>query len=247
MTRFAPPAISTALLHKAGRMLGIAMIAFLAACTRSDDKSPVSQNGHPVSGAAQKDFPPLSGLNAPQGKRPTWTELTPAQRQVLAPLADEWNSLPPQRKKKWLEIAAKYAQMSPAQQQRMQTRMREWTQLSPQQRRIARESYARAKKLDPDQKSAKWEHYQSLPAEEKQKLAAKAEKKKNVANLPRPQSGRPPLQNAKPVQPVLPSAAPNAGVPVTVTPPPTTSAPVQSPPAGIPNDFIGDPMSAPSR
>jgi hypothetical protein len=39
--------------------------------------------------------------------RPTWNELTPAQREALAPLQPEWDKLDRDRKRKWLEVAPK--------------------------------------------------------------------------------------------------------------------------------------------
>jgi hypothetical protein len=233
-------------------MFGIAAMALLAACGKQESAAPkstqpASQTAASASQTAQKNaLPslPFPGFNTAEPKRPSWAQLTPAQRQILAPLAGEWDKMEPVRQKKWLEIAARYARMSPAEQQRMQTRMREWTQLTPEQRRIARESYARAKKLDADQKSAKWDHYQSLPAEEKQKLAARAEKKKNVVNLPRAQSGRNTIQAAKPAAPVLPSAPTDTtSAPAPTTPPVTSPAPPSTVPVGGANDSPGGPMS----
>jgi len=239
-------AIARVLLGKPGCTLGIAALLLVGACTRTDERTT------PAAGTTQhagqdknpsQQVLPRAGMPTAVDKRPLWIELTPAQRQALAPLAAEWDGLDAVRKKKWLEVAAKYAQMSPVEQQRMQTRMREWAQLTPEQRRIARESYARAKKLDADQKSAKWELYQSLPDEEKQKLAADAEKKKNVVNLPRAIDSRNKPVPAKPALPVLPSApAEVANIPLTATSttPPTT---VPAPPAGGPPETPGDPLS----
>ena len=39
---------------------------------------------------------------------PAWSELKPAQQQVLAPLASEWEKLDATRRKKWVEIADRY-------------------------------------------------------------------------------------------------------------------------------------------
>ena len=54
--------------------------------------------------------------------------------------------------------------------------MREWAALSPQQRSVARLNYADAKQLLQDDKKAKWEAYQALSPEAKQKLAAQQTK-----------------------------------------------------------------------
>ena len=69
---------------------------------------------------------------------PTWTQLSPADRQVLAPLASEWDSFDADRKQKWLGIAHRYPKLSPVEQQRIQQQMSAWTHLTPEQRRIAR-------------------------------------------------------------------------------------------------------------
>lgn len=60
----------------------------------------------------------------------------------------------------------------------MHSRMNEWVALSPQQRAEARLNFAKTKELSkqltPEEKKAKWQTYQALSPEEKQKLAAKA-------------------------------------------------------------------------
>jgi hypothetical protein len=113
-----------------------------------------------------------------------WNELSPARQQALAPLQADWKTMEPDRQKKWLVIADKFAGMDAGQQARAQGRMREWVALRPEQRRLARESFLQAKKLDPAQKNAKWERYQQLPDAEKQKLAEAAARKKRLAALP---------------------------------------------------------------
>ena len=60
----------------------------------------------------------------------------------------------------------------------MHSRMNEWVALSPQQRAEARLNFAKTKELSkqltPEEKKAKWQTYQALSPEEKQKLAARA-------------------------------------------------------------------------
>ena len=48
--------------------------------------------------------------------------------------------------------------------------MTEWVALSPNQRSEARLNFAEARKLPPEEKKAKWQAYQALSAEERQKL-----------------------------------------------------------------------------
>jgi hypothetical protein len=121
-----------------------------------------------------------------QPAKPLWHDLSPAQQQALSPLAVDWDNLDGQRKKKWIEMIKHYPSLNPDQQARMQERMRDWVTLTPDQRRVARESYARAEKLGPDQKSAKWQEYQQLSDEQKNRLAEEALAKKRVSNLPTP-------------------------------------------------------------
>lgn len=119
----------------------------------------------------------------PKGGAPTWEDLTPTQRQALEPLAADWHKLGPVRKKKWLVLVDKFPSLSADGRRRVHARMTEWTKLTPQQRRLARDSYSRAKKLDSEQKSARWEQYQQLPEEQKEKLANSVTPKR-IATLP---------------------------------------------------------------
>ncbi|SFC37129.1 Protein of unknown function [Polaromonas sp. OV174] len=114
--------------------------------------------------------------------RPAWAELSPMQQQALAPLASNWNTtLSEAQKRKWLEISKNYPSLPPEGQATMHSRMNEWVALSHQQRAQARLNFAKTKELSrqltPEEKKAKWQTYQALSPEEKQKLAAKASPK----------------------------------------------------------------------
>lgn len=145
-----------------------------------------------------------------------WHNLTPEQQQILAPLAPEWDGLSSFRKKKWLELAVHYKTMPPEAQARMQTRIEDWAKLSPEQRRKARQSYINAKKLTPEQKATRWENYQQLPEEKKEKLAAIAASKKTIVN--------PPLIHNKKNRVPKKSVAPGSPAPVSVEHKPITPA-----------------------
>jgi hypothetical protein len=119
-------------------------------------------------------FSAAAAQNKPATKkpaRPAWSELTPAQQQVLAPLQGEWEQLDTTRRRKWVSIADRYPTMKQAQQQRLLKRMQEWAQLTPDERRAARERYRALKKLPPGQRKEvreKWQEYQQqsvTPAE----------------------------------------------------------------------------------
>jgi len=159
-----------------------------------------------------------SRLSKKTDGKPAWNELTPAQQQALAPLANEWNKMEPARREKWLAISAKYAAMSAPEQARLQERMRDWIKLTPVQRRAVRENYTRAKKLDAEKKSAQWKQYQQLSDEQKKKLAQ--------IKLPK-QVARPPVMRGKP---------PGIELPIQAQRQPLKPVPSAVPPATLPTE-----------
>lgn len=146
---------------------------------------------------------------------PSWEQLTPAQQHILAPLQSDWREFDRDRKKKWLDIAARYPAMSPEQQQRLQRRMNEWAHLSPEKRRLAREAFLSTGKAPLHTRRAAWEAYQKLPEAERQRL-------KEEARHPKPKPGQVGkyLQEKQkrvhelPAHPTKPRAAASAAKPV---------------------------------
>ena len=110
--------------------------------------------------------------------KPVWAELTVQQQIALRPLAPGWDTISEAQKRKWLEISKGYPSLTPEGQSILHSRMTEWVGLSAQQRAQARLNFAKTKELSneltPEEKQAKWQSYQTLSAEEKQKLAARA-------------------------------------------------------------------------
>src|SRR5260370_14090790 len=95
----------------------------------------------------------LSVLAAtPQKKPPTWGELTQEQQQTLAPLAEDWDNLEPERKRKWLGISKRYPKMKRDEQARVHRRMQAWAKLTPKARQAARYRYTQIEKRQPDNK-----------------------------------------------------------------------------------------------
>jgi Protein of unknown function (DUF3106) len=113
--------------------------------------------------------------------KPLWAELTPVQQQSLKPLAANWSTIGEAQKRKWLEISKNYQSLPAAEQTKMHSRMAEWVSLSQQQRAQARLNFAEVKTLTPSDKTANWQAYQALSAEEKQKLANQAQAKPHSA------------------------------------------------------------------
>ena len=160
--------------------------------------------------------PPASAAvaktNGKQITKPLWSELTEAQRQALAPLALKWDTVNEAQKRKWLALSQNYPRMSGAEQAKLHSRMTEWVALSPAQRTQARLNFGETKQISPDDKKAKWEAYQALPAEEKNKLAAGAAKPPATAAA------------VKPVPPEKLATVPKAAQPKPVVRPPRIAA-----------------------
>lgn len=105
--------------------------------------------------------------------QPGWTQLSPGQKEILAPLARDWDAMESLRKKQWLGIAERYPNMKPNEQLRVQARMQEWVRMTPEQRAKVRDTYKDFSQLPAEQKKAvkeKWNAYRSLSPEEQQRL-----------------------------------------------------------------------------
>lgn len=122
----------------------------------------------PMAGA-QQGQPEAASATSNKAARPLWSELSPKQQAVLAPLAAEWDRLDTTRRKKWVTIANRYPRMKPDEQQRLLSRMQDWANLTPAQRQVARENYQSLRQLPRTQRGEvkqKWQQYQqSTPSE----------------------------------------------------------------------------------
>lgn len=117
----------------------------------------------------------LGALGAAQAEPdPAWAMLTPAQKQVLAPLQRDWSSLDPARKEKWLEVAARYPTLSGDKRSRLQERMAAWARMAPAERASARLQYQEIRQLPPEERQARWRAYQALTEDERHALAQRA-------------------------------------------------------------------------
>lgn len=113
--------------------------------------------------------------NAPvaeQGQR--WSDLKPAQKAALKPLEREWSGIDVRSKQKWVAFSTRFPTLSPPEQARVQERMSEWAKLTPKQRGEARMHFQEAKQLPPQDRQARWEAYQALTPEQRERLAARA-------------------------------------------------------------------------
>lgn len=116
---------------------------------------------------------PVTAATATSQEPPQWSQLTPQQQAILAPLKNDWDGFKPQRRKKWLGIAKRYPALAPEKQQRIQSRMKRWASLTPEERNAARARFRKRDRKTPEQREAhrnKWEQYQALPESEKRKF-----------------------------------------------------------------------------
>ncbi len=111
---------------------------------------------------------------APKPGGPAWASLSPAHKDVLAPLQRDWASIDADRKSKWIEVASRFPSMPASERQRVQERMAEWSRMSPAERGQARMQFQEAKQLSPQDRQARWDAYSSLPEETRRELAQRA-------------------------------------------------------------------------
>ncbi len=134
-----------------------------------------------VGGHAQPQPAPVPGASA---ARPSifarsedgvrWQSLGAEQRQALQPLEQEWPSIDSQRKQKWLALANRFKTLGPEERARITARMSEWAHLTPAERGQARLRFEESRQLPVPDRTARWEAYQALPADSRQRFAARA-------------------------------------------------------------------------
>ena len=181
---------------------------------------------------AQALTPPVATLEAPPAPvSRAWQQLTPLQKQALAPLGAQWSALSAQQQNKWLALSRNFLQLSVAEQVTMHSRMADWVDLSPQKRNLARLNFNQLQNLPKEDKKAKWEAYQALSSEEKKVLSA--------GSAPTPKSAAPtakPLDNRRLVQPTVRAATTEqAGQPALIDRKTLLPRPAAPPAAEVPD------------
>lgn len=108
------------------------------------------------------------------GGTASWAQLSPAQRQALAPLEKDWASIDANRRAKWLEVANRFPTMPAEERERLQARMAAWARMTPAERSNARLQFQEVRQVPDAERQQKWQAYQALPEAERQALAARA-------------------------------------------------------------------------
>ena len=154
------------------RALWLVLSVFVASAALAEPPVEVARKPAPKAKPAAK---------AKAQVRPAWAELTAEQQQILAPLKADWESLEPERRRKWVGVAKRYPSMTVRGQERVQRRMQTWAKLTPEQRRQARETYKQLAKVPAGKRGSlreQWAEYQQLPPQERESLIAEPRGKK---------------------------------------------------------------------
>ena len=130
--------------------------------------------GLPVSSFAQASSPLQVKQAATAERGIRWQDLTSVQRAQLQSLERDWSGIDTRQKQKWLELSTRMPSMPTDERQRIQARMADWAKLTPDQRGQARLRFQEAKQLPVQDRQDRWDAYQSLSAEQKKQLAARA-------------------------------------------------------------------------
>jgi hypothetical protein len=86
----------------------------------------------------------------PRTPQTSWSQLSPDERRVLGPIAQDWDRMPGFQQQRLISSARKYPNMQPIQKERFEERVRDWSQMSSEQRRAARETFQGLRKLPPE-------------------------------------------------------------------------------------------------
>jgi hypothetical protein len=128
--------------------------------------------GHPSALHAQ-DAPPAADAQA--APRP-WRSLSPAQRELLAPMQADWDTLPPRKQSHMLDKTRHWLTLPPAQQDKIRERIARWHAMTPEQRHLARENMRKFHELPPEQREQlhhAYQQFQQLPPAQREKLLRK--------------------------------------------------------------------------
>jgi hypothetical protein len=116
-----------------------------------------------------------AGVRADNSAAAGWEQLSTPQQRALAPLQPHWASIDPERRQKWLELAARFPNMSADERTKMQERMVAWAYLPPAERGRARQQFQQTRQLSVEERHAQWQAYQALSAEQRERWAREAQ------------------------------------------------------------------------
>lgn len=150
-----------------------------------------------------------AGVQADDNGAARWEQLSTPQQRALAPLQPHWASIDPERRQKWLELAARFPSMSADERAKMHERMVAWAYLPPAERGRARQQFQRTRQLSVEERHAQWQAFQALSAEQRERWAREAQARGTGPRTAAPLREAHPLANSF-QQPGLPKIAATA-------------------------------------
>lgn len=102
-----------------------------------------------------------------------WSELSPKQQELLAPLKGDWNSMTDAQQERWLKVGRKYENEPEDRQAIMRERVSTWSELSPREKAAARENYKALKEKRQGERNSSWNSYQSLDPKKRDEFKGK--------------------------------------------------------------------------
>lgn len=122
--------------------------------TPSEGRGPPARNDAPE--------PPLA-----------WSNLSPGQQRMLAPLQDQWEQMRPAHQHRLAEHALHWASLPAARQARIREHLARWAAMTPQQRQQLRENARAFHDLTPEQRAkirAAYQRFRALPPDARKSL-----------------------------------------------------------------------------
>lgn len=105
-----------------------------------------------------------------------WSQLTPKQQELLAPLKGDWNSMSNAQRERWLKVGRKYESEPAERQAIMRERVSTWSGLSPKEKAAARENYKALQEKRQGERNSSWNSYQSLDQKQRDEFKIKNNK-----------------------------------------------------------------------
>jgi hypothetical protein len=118
----------------------------------------------------------LGPATAASASEPGWLQLSPDERQLLAPFREDWEVLDPAHRERLRRGAERYRDLSPEEQARLRERFERWREMSPEQRARIRERHERFRALpesEQEQILRARERFRALPPERREELREK--------------------------------------------------------------------------
>jgi hypothetical protein len=103
----------------------------------------------------------------------SWSELSPKQQELLAPLKNDWNSMTNAQQERWLKVGRKYETEPVERQAIMRERVSTWSELTPREKAAARENYKALKEKRQGERNSSWNSYQSLDPKQRDEFKEK--------------------------------------------------------------------------